>query len=254
MNSEKVVEELKKQYPDKKIILNHKDNPSEIVCEIDPSKDHYGFSSLVYVIDQTEAHYHKEAAEIYYVLKGKLDLVIEGVRFSLEKDQYKVIAPGKIHMAKGKETWVLVYSEPGWQKEDHLEVKDKPLSFIPSLTHVRLYSDKFKEMFEFYEKGLDLPLKFGKIDSDFAEFEAGDGQIMIYKKELMPDFIKSKGGINQAMSLSLKVEDAKIARAYLEAKKLLFLTPITKDKKTKIQFFYLKDPDDNILEIYSILE
>lgn len=252
MDVKAVLSELKSQYKGKKIILNHKTNPTEIICEIDPSKDHPGYSSAIAVIDKTEPHYHKNAAVIYYVLKGKLDLVIENTRYSLGPEEYRVVSPNQVHMAKGRQTWVLIYSEPGWQKQDHLEVKEKPISFLPALTQVCLAVDNYPLMFEFYQKSLDLPVKSGNINSGFAEFEAGEMLIVLHKKELISGLVNKSSGPGGGFILSLKVDALDIAKKYLEQKKIALLTKDIKNQKRKN--FYFKDPEGNVLEIYSNLE
>ena len=255
MDVKKVISELKKQYPGKKIIPNHKTNPTEIICEIDPSSKHPGYSSLISVIDQTAPHYHENSAEIYYILKGKLELMVEGARYSLNQDQYRVIPPGKVHFAKGKATWVLVYSEPGWQETDHLEVKDKPNVFLPNLSQVCLLAKDFGQMFTFYNKLLGLTVAKGDANSDYAEFETGDAKIAIYKKSLLPKIIQEKlANSHSPTVLGLEVEDLDSAIKYLEDKKTTLLSPPAKQVETGIKSFYLEDPEGNLLEIYSVLE
>ena len=254
MDLKKVTAELEKQYPGKKIIPNHKTNPTEIICEIDPSSKHFGHSSAIAIIDQTAPHYHERAAEIYYVLKGKLELMVEGARYSLNEDQYRVIPPGKVHFAKGKATWVLVYSEPGWQLSDHLEVKEKPNTFLPTLSHIRLLVDNYDKMYAFYEQTLGLTVSWGKPEGDYAEFETGEAKIAIYKKQLMPKIIQSKlGKNNQAMVINLQVEDLQTAVKFLEEKKVKLLSPATKYPDAGIEALYFEDPEGNLLEIFQNL-
>ena len=255
MDQKKVISDLKKQYPGKAIIANDSKNATEIICEIDPGSLHPQYSSLIYVIDQTKPHYHERSAEIYYVLKGKLELFVEGARYTLTEDQYRVIPPGKIHFAKGKATWVLVYSEPGWQKQDHLEVKEKPSEFLPTLTHVRLLVEDYSRMFNFYQQTLGLTVAWGKPDGNYAEFETGEARIAIYRQEKMPKIIQDKLSKNKPISLiNMQVEDLKSAVAFLQEKKLSFLVPATRYPEAGIESCYLEDPEGNILEIYSDLE
>ena len=42
MNTKNVVNQLKSQYPGKPIIKNSKVEPTEILCEIEPTKEHPG--------------------------------------------------------------------------------------------------------------------------------------------------------------------------------------------------------------------
>lgn len=59
MDVKRVIEQLKKEYPSKKIIKNIENNPTEIICEIDPTEKHRIYSIAIAVIDQSIPHYHK---------------------------------------------------------------------------------------------------------------------------------------------------------------------------------------------------
>ena len=122
MNAEKIVEELKKIYPDKNIIVNTPENPTEIVCEIEPGSLNPESSVAIAVLDSNIKHYHRLAKETYEVLKGSLELTKTGKTYFLSPGEKLVIEPGEYHIAKGKETWVKVTSEPAWTSEDQLSV------------------------------------------------------------------------------------------------------------------------------------
>ena len=125
MNINGVIETLKKQYPGKKIILNSKENLTEILCETDSSSGHPEKSVAVSVIDRTEPHYHNETTEVYEVVKGQLTLIVDGKPQILNVGQSATIYPGQIHSATGDETWVKVISKPGWKKKNHVLVNVK---------------------------------------------------------------------------------------------------------------------------------
>lgn len=251
MDAKKVVAELKKEYPGRKIILNPKTNPTEILCEVDPTDKHPEFASAISVIDQTVPHWHERAAEIYYVLSGRLELVVDNQRFVLNQDEFRVIPPGKVHASRGRETWVLIYSEPGWKAEDHLLIKEKKLAFAPSITHLRLLVENYDAMFTFYHETLEFPINWGNRSGNYAEFDARGVLVAIYKKELMPKAIQPKlGKHNQAIVVNLKVDDVKTAATFLLQKKVKLLTEPTKYPEAGIEAFYIQDPEGNILEIY----
>ena len=119
MDVQKVVEELKKQYPGKNIILNPPGNPTEIVCEIEPGSINPDRSVAIAVLDKNIKHYHRIAKETYEVLKGNLEISKEGKTYYLGPGEKIEISPGEYHIAKGKETWVKVTSEPAWVQEDN---------------------------------------------------------------------------------------------------------------------------------------
>ena len=119
MNIPGVIEELKKKYPGKRILLNNRQNCTEILCEIEPSSAHPSYSEVISIIDKTDLHYHDNTKETYKVLKGVLSLVVDGRTFVLNEGQSYTIELGEKHVAQGNETWVLVSSKPGWKKGDH---------------------------------------------------------------------------------------------------------------------------------------
>lgn len=120
MNTAQVVKELEEKYPGKKIIKNDKDNPTEIICEIEPASDHPEWSKAIAVIDQSIAHYHIKATEHYTIIKGTLTLIVEGEKnYRLPEGQSFIIHQMEHHSAKGDSTWVEVQSTPGWKIEDH---------------------------------------------------------------------------------------------------------------------------------------
>ncbi|PIQ71464.1 hypothetical protein COZ40_00320 [Candidatus Roizmanbacteria bacterium CG_4_10_14_3_um_filter_39_13] len=123
MNITSVIEELKKKYPKKRILLNNRQNCTEILCEIDPTSLHPNHSIALAIIDKTITHYHTLSEETYKVVKGVLSLSVDGKKLVLNEGQTFVIKPGLIHEATGNETWVQITSKPGWKQKDHHIVK-----------------------------------------------------------------------------------------------------------------------------------
>lgn len=123
MNANQIINELSKKYPGKKIIRNKEDNPTEIICEIDPAIKHPERSFVIAVIDKSEPHYHKETTETYEVAEGELMINRDGKEYKLKKGDKLTIKPEEVHYAIGNETWVKVYSKPGWIPGDHILIK-----------------------------------------------------------------------------------------------------------------------------------
>ena len=124
MNVQKVVEELKRQYPGKNIILNPPENPTEVVCEIEPGSMTPERSTAIAVMDSNINHMHRQAIEVYEIIKGVLEVNKEGRTYVLQQGQKIVIKPGEVHTVKGKETWVKVTSTPAWSGDDQFNVGD----------------------------------------------------------------------------------------------------------------------------------
>ena len=119
MDIKKVIGELEKKYPGKRIVVNDKKNPTEVVCETDPSSKHPEKSTAIAVIDNVIEHYHRKSTEVYTVLKGELKIIKNGKQQILKKGGFIEIKPGEKHSAEGKETWIEVKSKPGWNPDDH---------------------------------------------------------------------------------------------------------------------------------------
>jgi mannose-6-phosphate isomerase-like protein (cupin superfamily) len=125
MNIEKIKKELNNLYPDKDIFLltNSEGEVVEILCEVEPSKDHPEHSKAIAVINSSKLHYHKVTTETYKIIKGSLDLFVDDQKITLHAGDEYTITPRQKHRAEGAETWVEVYSEPGWTFEDHILVE-----------------------------------------------------------------------------------------------------------------------------------
>lgn len=120
MNVTSIINQLESRYPEKTIIKNSEENATEILCEIEPAKNHPEYSLAVAVIDKNLPHYHKKSTEIYRVIQGELTLHVEGKIMRMSEGKKHTILPYQIHWAEGNETWIEVFSKPGWTIEDHI--------------------------------------------------------------------------------------------------------------------------------------
>ena len=119
MNKLKIVERLQERYPGKNIIAIPLEEPTEIVCEVEPASNHPEYSIAISVVDKSDIHYHLKSVEIYRVIEGELDVFIDGISHHLKSGEFIAIEPNSKHYAVGNETWVECRSEPGWTVEDH---------------------------------------------------------------------------------------------------------------------------------------
>ncbi len=123
MNASLVIEKLTLQYPRKRIVKNNEENPTEILCEIESTEEHAGYSVAIAVIDKSIPHYHTLLTEQYTVIEGELTLHIEEKNIQLKQGETYTITPGQTHWAEGNETWIKCHSTPGWNPKDHILVK-----------------------------------------------------------------------------------------------------------------------------------
>ncbi len=124
MDGLEVIALLKHDYPGKTIVCLPERDPAEIICEVDPSSEHPQFSSSIAAIKSSKPHYHNLAEETYVVLRGRLDMFIDGKHLVLNEGERVVVPPKSIHFAKGDFTLVQVDSSPGWTPSDHILAAD----------------------------------------------------------------------------------------------------------------------------------
>lgn len=118
--SEKILAELREAYPGKEAYDLNRDG-LHFVCEIEPTHEHPEYDIAVEVIISSEPHKHLKTTQVYKVLKGELTLFIEDQVIPLSTGDTYTIEPGNVHWAKGESnSWVEIYSTPGWTAEDHI--------------------------------------------------------------------------------------------------------------------------------------
>jgi len=127
MDTKKIIKQLQRDYPGKKIIKLPENNPEEILCEYELTEKHPDWSEAISVINKSVPHYHKKMTETYEVLNGDLVVHVNGKKHKIKKGETFVIEPNQIHWAEGDETWIKVLAKPGWTVKDHILIKtNKP--------------------------------------------------------------------------------------------------------------------------------
>ncbi len=164
MDTDKIIAQLAREYPHAPTYVNDIKNPTEVICEVEPVQRHSGYNASVCVVNRTSPHYHKQANQIYYVLKGTLTLYINDQKKVLQEDEVAVVQAGEVHWATGKETWIELYSEPAVSEEDtftpqeYISAAEAPAE---NTLLVELYSNKMDKTKEFYLE-LGFHLVWGK--------------------------------------------------------------------------------------------
>ena len=103
----------------------------EITCgvmrDLTNAKDFDRMDFVHVTIDApTKKHYHKTLTEVYYVLKGAIDVEIDGTTEHLEKDEMIMIFPNTEHKAlktSEENAEMLVVCSPPWSEEDEILVE-----------------------------------------------------------------------------------------------------------------------------------
>lgn len=122
MDADKIIRALKRKYPGKRIFKNIEKQPTEIICEVEPTDEHPEYSVAIAVIDRSVPHYHQKTEEVYEVIEGELDLFIDGESIKLRRGGKHTIMPGERHYVVGQEAWIKTTAKPGWKSEDHILV------------------------------------------------------------------------------------------------------------------------------------
>jgi mannose-6-phosphate isomerase-like protein (cupin superfamily) len=71
-------------------------------------------------IQDAKLHYHKRSTELYYVLDGSGQLLLDGVAAEVKKGSLAHIPPGVVHGARGRMR-VLVVGIPDIANDDYFE-------------------------------------------------------------------------------------------------------------------------------------
>lgn len=121
MISPEAIRELEQMYPGKTVLKLPLINPTEVICEVEPSTDHPDRSLAVALIEKSQPHFHAKSTETYVLKQGSLRLYVEGEKKPRELiiGQPSIVLPWQVHYAEGEGALVEVGSKPGWTQADH---------------------------------------------------------------------------------------------------------------------------------------
>jgi len=121
-------------------------------------------------------------------------------------------------------------------------------------SHIRLLVNRFKDCFLFYRDVLELPVRYGDENSDYAEFKTDTIHIALFKRILMAKVVDKAGqlldaDIQDRVALVLRVDDVTAVYKKLTAKGVEFVTDPVERKEWGCRTSHLRDPDGNLIEI-----
>ena len=121
-------------------------------------------------------------------------------------------------------------------------------------SHIRLLVNRFKDCFLFYRDVLELPVRYGDENSDYAEFKTDTIHIALFKRILMAKVVDKTGhlldaDIQDRAALVLRVDDVTAVYKKLTAKGVEFVTDPVVRKEWGCRTSHLRDPDGNLIEI-----
>ena len=127
------------------------------------------------------------------------------------------------------------------------------------LTHVRLLVENFRECFLFYREILGFEVVWGKEESRYAEFKAGETNIGLFDRTAMA---KTVGTAERSLhsnsmdktSLIILVDSVEDTYNALRKQGVEFINKPHNQVDWGIKVAHFRDPADNLIEIYQAIE
>lgn len=98
-----------------------------IMRKLTDAKDSKGFDFVhVTITDPTKKHYHKKLTEVYFVLKGAIEVELDDKIEHLQKGEMIMVFPNTNHKAwktSDEDAEILVVCCPPWTEEDEILVE-----------------------------------------------------------------------------------------------------------------------------------
>jgi lactoylglutathione lyase len=126
------------------------------------------------------------------------------------------------------------------------------------LADVRLLVDRFDDCVRFYKDVLGLEMTLRVPEDTYAEFRAGSAVLSLYRRELMDEVVgvehHADAPRSDRVALVFRVDDVDAAHEQLKRRGARFSTTPHDQKEWGLRVAHLRDPDENLIEIYQPLE
>jgi lactoylglutathione lyase len=126
------------------------------------------------------------------------------------------------------------------------------------LTHLRLLVSNYKDSFLFYRDLLKFDVDWGDEDSGYAEFNTGYLKMGLFKKELMAEVVprieQPSYVVNRdKVVLIFAVDNVDEVYELVKGQNAIVVTEPQDRPDWGIRTAHFRDPDGNLIEIYSNL-
>ncbi|HET6224948.1 MAG TPA: VOC family protein [Bacteroidia bacterium] len=127
------------------------------------------------------------------------------------------------------------------------------------LSNIRLLVTDFDACFKFYKTTLGLHCSYGNLGDNFASFDIGlEGGLCIFKAELMNGAIHKKTtaakNATDQFAIIIEVTDVDKTTISLQKKKVKFINEPQDMPVWGIRVAHFRDPEGNLIELYSNLK
>jgi lactoylglutathione lyase len=126
------------------------------------------------------------------------------------------------------------------------------------LLQIRILVTDFKKSVEFYRDIVGFPVSFIEESMEYALFNNGETKIELLTRKAMAEAIGEEYNPNErtaqpAFLLNLGVDDVGDSYNKLRSKGIAFITEPHDRKEWNARVAHFRDPDGNLLEIYTML-
>jgi len=125
-----------------------------------------------------------------------------------------------------------------------------------NLTRTRLLVRDFKACFKFYQEILGLVHVGGNENGPYAEFTTGNHLLALFDRQRMSEVLGTtkkpvQTDSQDKVALIFEVQDVDTTYNKLKNKGLIFVTKPTDHPAWGLRTAHLRDPDSNLIELYS---
>ena len=124
------------------------------------------------------------------------------------------------------------------------------------LDNVRLLVSKFDDCFRFYRNIIGFKVTWGKEGEGYASFDTGNITLALFKRDIMAKDVgttnvPSEAKCQDRFALIFEVENLKAEAVRLKKQGVKLITEPTERPDYGISVIHLRDPDGNLIEIFS---